>query len=506
MGRSKLKIQRLELKDFSKGYFANQDFDSVPDGGSSDCKHVIWKKSALRKLPGMDLINSSAAATTRGSGIFYFNVSGTTKRVAVFGSGFYEDVSGTWTARTGAITLTDGASNHVQFINHQQGANKYLIGVNGVNAPFKWTGAGNAAVLGGSPPANFSTIAKYHDTIFGASAELVYFSDTGDPETWNSTNWVLSFDKSVTCLIENGQTLAVLMEDHIGSINGYDYLDLAVEESEVKGVGCVGRLAATKAFYGPERTEVIATLSKNGLWIIDQAYGAQQIFGENWFDEFNAANLSKATLAYSEIDHLLYIALPYGSATENDYLIVVDMISGAVWPGPSIHANYIRAMASARDDNGNEFVYFVDTAGFAFKFNLDTTNYHTGTTTQAIDARWKSKKIDLNDVHSLREASMLADADGAWSVTMAVGFGLTSDDGEENEISLIDSGDLLGSSFVLGASTLGGSAYVFEVLSGVGGFGRFITVTVTNSDLSEPFNIKKIELQLKRRRMGSVDK
>lgn len=506
MGRAKLGLKRVELNNFSRGYFPNKEFDDIPDGGSSDCKHVIWFQSDLRKMFGMDRINSSAVSNINGCGVFYLDVNGATKRTAVFGSGFYEDVAGTWTDRTGTVTITDGANNLVQAINHQQGSNKYAIYVNGVNPPWKWTGSGNAAVLGGTPPANFTSIAKYHDTIFGSYGELNYFSDTGDPETWNSTRWVLRFDKDIKSQHDNGQKLAVLMDDHIGSISGYSYLDFQQEESEIATVGCVGRLAATKAYFGKNDTRVIATISRDGVYTIDEAFGYQRLFGDDYFSQFNQTSLSKAVCAYCRIDNLLYVAIPNDSATEMDYLVVVDMISGAIWPCPNIHSNYIRAMASMKDDDGNEFIYFVDKNGYAFKFNKETKNYHTGSASQAIDARWKSKTFDLKDVHSFREATMLADAVGNWNVTMAVAFGLTTLDGTSGSISLLGEGDLLGSTFILGASTLTSSDYIFEVLSDVGGFGRYMAITVSNNSVDESFNIRKIEIQMKRRRQGGSDK
>lgn len=504
MGRAKLSLTRFEIPKFDKGYFPNKDFEDVPEGGSADCKHVIWNRSGLRKMYGMDLVNASQAATSRGNGIFYFDVNGVTKRVAVFGNKFYEDVSGTWTDRTGAITITDGTANLVQFINHQQGSNKYLIAVNGVDAPFKWTGSGNAAVLSGSPPL-FESIAEYHQTVFGSILEKVYPADTADPETYDLTNEI-AFDRNVKRVINNGAKLAVLMSDHIGSVQGFDYLDFAKEENEINNVGCLGRLAATNAVFGKD-TDVIATLAKDGLWIIDQAFGAEKIFGDDYIQEFSQSSLSKASLAYSVADHLLYICAPYGASTENDYLIVVDMLTGAFWPCPSIHANSIRAVASARDLNGDEYIYFVDTNGYSFKFNRSTKNYHTGLSTQAIDSRFKSKKFDLKDIHSLREAYLLAAADGNWNVTMAIGFSLTSSDGDTGAINLLDdTGGLLGSTFILGASALAGSNYIFKLLQGVGGFGRYLSIVFSNSNIDESFNIKKAELQLRRRRMGANDK
>mgnify|MGYP001610016985 FL=1 len=505
MGRAKLGLVPFRLEKFDKGYFPNKFFGEIPDGGSSDLKHVIWYRSALRKIFGMDRINSAQAATTRGNGLFYFDVQGDSNRVAVFGNAFYEDVSGTWTDRTGAVTITDGADNLWQFINHQQGANRYLIGVNNVNAPIKWTGSGNAAVLGGSPPANFGSIAKYHDIIFGSSNESLYFSDDGDPETWNASKWIIPFEKTITRAIDNGERLAVFKKESTGSVSGFSYLDFQAEEVSIPNVGCSGRLAATNAFFGTSNTTVIATVAKDGIWLVDQAFGSTKIFGENYFEDLNQANMHKAICAYSSLDQLLYVAVPKDTA-ECDTLLVVDMISGAVWPCPSIHANSIRSMASMKDDSSNEFIYFVDTNGYAFKFNKSTRNYHTGTATQSIDARFRTKTYDLQDVHSLRVPKLLANSDGNWTVTMAVGFGLTNNDGNQGSINLQDSGDLLGSTFILGASILSGSDYIFSVLSNVNAFGRFIHITFTNNSLNEHFNIRKCELDLKRRRKGSDDK
>jgi hypothetical protein len=502
MGYSKLGISRFKLPRFDKGYFPNADFDEIPDGGSSDCKHVFWYRSALRPFFGMDLVNSVQVSETKGNGLHYLDVNGATKRTAIFGTKFYEDVSGTWTDRTGAITISN--DNLVQAINHQQGANKYAIYVNSTDAPWKWTGSGNAAVLGGSPPV-FSSIAKYHDIIFGSRNESVYFSDEGDPETWDTSKWVIPFDKDVVRVIEHGDKLVVLMDDHIGSIQGYGYLDFVAEENEIRTFGCAGRLAVTNAIF-KESTDVLAVLSRDGLYLVDKSFGFQKIFGHRYLVNFSQASLSKAALTFSRDDNLLYIVIPSSTSTENDYLILVDMLTGAFWPGPSIHANYIRSIAAMRDDNGVEYVYFIDNNGYSYKFNRDTINYHTGSAAQAIDARYKTKKYDLKDVHKFRRAVMLADADGDWNINMSIGFGLTTTDGTTGAINLLDSADLLTTSFTLGSSTLGGSSYIFKYLSGVAGFGRYFDITFENNVLDQDFHIHKVEILSKRRRMGGNDK
>lgn len=504
MGKQKQRLKRTELSPFNKGFFPNKDFEDIPNGGSADCNHVIWLYSGLRRFPGMTRINSSQVANARGSGIHYFDVAGISKRVATFGNKIYYDNSGTWTDVTGAITISDAAANLVQMVNHQQGSNKYLIGCNGVDAVFKWTGTGNADVLGGSPPI-FTSIVKYHDIIWGSIAELVYFSDISDPETWDLTKWTVTFDKTVVRLIQNGGKIAVLMGDHIGSIQGYSYLDVTVEENEITKFGCVGRLAACNATW-QRKNNVIAVLAKDGLYIVDETFNYNKIFGEEYIEDFNQSNLSKATVTFDSTRNWLYVAMPYGSATENDYLIIVDMDTGAFWPGSSIHTNNIRAMSSVRDDNGDEQIWFVDGNGYSFTFDLDATSYHSGSATEAISSYFVTKKFDFKDIHEVRDIELLADASGDYDMTVYLNVGLSADFGDAGSINLADEGDLLGTTFTLGASTLGGSQYILKGLEDISGFGRFMQFKLEQTVLDRVFNIRKLEILTKRRRMGTDDK
>jgi|TARA_Y100000310_G_scaffold145087_1_gene144448 hypothetical protein len=521
MGRKELGIKKLKLTRFDLGYFPNKDFDDVPDGGSPDCKHVLFRDSDLRPFPGMAQVNTTQASNTSGQGIHYINTNGITKRVAVFGDKFYEDVSGVWTDRTSSVSI--GAGDLVKFVDHQIGANEYVIGTpGGGNPPFKWTGSGDAEDLGGSP-SNFDTIEQYHGHFFGALKEVVSISDVEDPETWGSTN-VLNFDKDVKNLVNNGSKLAVMMEDHIGSVQGFDILDFVQENSEIRTFGCVGKLAATNCNWGESDLKVVATVSRDGLWVFDEAFNGNKVLGNNWFREFNKSNLSKSSLAYWEEEKLLFMSAPFGSSTEPDHLTIINTETGAYWPGPSIHSNYIRALASMKDSLGNEFIYYVDNNGYAFRFDMDTTSYHTGAATEAIDYKWRSKRFDLEDIHSLGELNMLAGALGNWGVIVGVHFGLSTGDGATGNISFFQDEDLLGKTFVLGASTLGSSEYVFSPLVGIGGFGRFLQVTITPQGSAEndvlgtsfilgesslgsvnSFKIKRIEIDLHRHRTGGSE-
>ena len=519
MGRKELGIKKLKITKFDLGYFPNKDFDDVPDGGSPSCKHVFHRRSALRPFPGMEQINTTVAGALTGQGLHYLDVRDGVRRLAVFGSKLYSFEGGDLTEITGTASITDG--NLVQFIDHQQGSNQYAIGASG-GTPFKVGATGSASALGGSPP-NFSTISKYHDTIFGSVNELVYFSDTGDPETWDTTNWVIPFEKNVICQMDHGQKNAILMNDHIGSIQGYDYLDFVAEEKEISNFGCVGKLAAKSCNWGSNDLKVIATVAKNGVWVFDEAFGTNKILGDDYFDEFNQSYLSKSSMAYWKDENLLFISLPYASSTEPNYLIIVNTKTGAFWPGPDIHGNYIKTLASMRDTDGNEFVYYQDNNGYTYRFNMDANYYHTGSATQEIDHEWRSKRFDLEDVHSLGDAVMLAEAVGDWGINLGINFGLEAN-ADTGSINFSNDNDVLTYSFVLGASVLRGSQYIFKTLLGVGGFGRWVQVILTKSGVPEntllsstfvlgsselgygrSYQVKRIELSLHRHREGGDD-
>ncbi|MBU2060837.1 MAG: hypothetical protein KKH44_03170, partial [Bacteroidetes bacterium] len=488
MGRTKLGLKRVEFKNFSKGYFPNLDLDDVPDGGSNNCSHVIWNRSKLRKMFGMDLHSTSQVSELHGLGLHYLDTNTLKYRLAVFGTKLYYDASGTWTNITGTITLTDGAL--CQFIDHQIGANEFVIGVNGTDAPFKWIGTGNASVLLGSPP-NFTSIAKFNGTYFGSVGQYVYFSDLEDPETWDLSKWVITMSKDVVRVIDNKGSLAVLKSDSIGSIEGYTYLDFSKTETTINSFGCVGKMAACNAKFGETETDVIAVLAYDGLHIVDASYNDNHVFGKDWMPEFSTTNLSKSVLTYDKTEKLLYCAIPYGTETENDYLVVVDMFSGAFWPMPKIHTNYIKAIASCKDDSLNEYVYFIDNAGFSFKFNRNIKNYHSGVETEAIPSFWNSHKYDFQDIIEIREAVALASSDSDSYFTFGLSFGANLSTTIYGSVYTEIDADFLDISFDLDFSTLSESTYFYNLIPETYGFGRYISFFLNNEEIDQGFEIFK---------------
>lgn len=136
----------------SKGLFDTlNNIDSDPQF-TPDTRNSRFFPNYVRKRNGSSLIGGLVEAATRFTGGFQYRNPSNALRdcVTMRSSKFYVNSSGTWTNRTGAITLSNAADNRCHFT----GFNGSVIGTDNVNTPFSWDGnvANNAAVLGGSPP------------------------------------------------------------------------------------------------------------------------------------------------------------------------------------------------------------------------------------------------------------------------------------------------------------------------------------------------------------------
>ena len=166
--------QAVEIFDFSPGLNDGGDPTSLQLGEASDLQNVVFTtSSAIQKREGFSRINStanpSATAATIG-GTMYRQSDGDRFLIRLVNDGGSDRIQamdygagtagpdGTWDNITGSVTFSVGNDNQGDFSQ----AFDTLVIEDGVNttAPFKWTGTGNAADLGGSPPN--ATMVEYH--------------------------------------------------------------------------------------------------------------------------------------------------------------------------------------------------------------------------------------------------------------------------------------------------------------------------------------------------------
>ena len=166
--------QAVESFSFSAGLNDGSDPTALQLGEASDLQNVVFTtSSAIQKRGGFSRINSTAdpgsSAVTIG-GTMYRQSDGDRWLIRLVNNGGTDVIQKmeygagttgpdeTWDDITGVVSFIVGSDNQGDFAQ----AFDTLVIEDGVSttAPFKWTGTGNAADLGGSPPN--ATMVEYH--------------------------------------------------------------------------------------------------------------------------------------------------------------------------------------------------------------------------------------------------------------------------------------------------------------------------------------------------------
>lgn len=182
----------IELFDFTGGRNSHDSEFLVPTNQAIDLQNINLLDNGWQKRLGNVAFNSSAmvSASTAivGMGYMQFN-SGTEFLSAVAGTKFFSSsgLGGTMSDVTGAITITADKNNIWTPLSY----NNLQIWFGGApDSPFKYSGSGNAAALGGSPPsAKRGFVANNRPFAISTSANpsRIQWPILGDPEDWTGT-------------------------------------------------------------------------------------------------------------------------------------------------------------------------------------------------------------------------------------------------------------------------------------------------------------------------------
>src|SRR3990167_7777710 len=183
----------LRLFDFSGGLNTFSPVTTLKMTEAIDLQNInLLPSGGFEKRRGNTAFNSSAmvGSTTAVSGLGYFRKSDATDfLVAIAGTAVFksDSLDGTMDTITGSVTVTSGANN----IWTHSTMNDLSIFVGGApNAPIKYSGSGNAAVLAGSPPSgNFGVQLNNYFFIGNTTANpsRIAWSILSNPENWTGT-------------------------------------------------------------------------------------------------------------------------------------------------------------------------------------------------------------------------------------------------------------------------------------------------------------------------------
>lgn len=246
--------QSFNIKDFSGGYCGNLSSFSLQTNQAQDLDNIVIKPGGLgfRSRWGNSLLGSPTSANTHSLGTF-LQSNGTLELVAVSGTTFKSSANfgGTFTDRTGALTITNGSFNFWDFVQF----NSELVAFGGPiaspDAPFKWTGSGNASALAGSPPSAYGAFSA-NNRMFAfrtaANPSTIYWSIIGSSADWtgsgsgSTTVGSVSDGNPITAAAVISANTALIFKEN--SIYGMNLTTAPFSTYNFSSVtGCVGKRA-----------------------------------------------------------------------------------------------------------------------------------------------------------------------------------------------------------------------------------------------------------------------
>ncbi len=321
----------IALNDFSGGLNTFDPEYISPLNQSPDLDNLTLLDKGFKKRNGDSAWNSSAMVSTstaiHGLGYLKYN-SGTEFLNAVAGTKFFTDsgLSGTMTDTTGAITITTGQDNIWTPVIY----NNLQIWFGGApDAPFKYSGTGNAAALGGSPPSAYTAFVA-NNRIFpistSANPSRIFWSVLSDPEDYagagsGNADVVKSDGEALQCGVVTGPDTAILFKNSSSHLMVLTRQPFPIYQLQ-KGSGVAGR----NAWCFANGTIYIVT---PGLRMKSTTDGVNfQTYPNDINDIWDSINPNRVSniqgIYYQALEWVMWV-VSTGSSTTNNYLIIWDI-------------------------------------------------------------------------------------------------------------------------------------------------------------------------------------
>jgi hypothetical protein len=382
-----------------------------------------------------------------------------------------DDSDGTWDDISAALTITPNSGNNPFTVTEM---NALKIFANGVDPTIKWSGTGNAAVLGGSPP-TAKMVLHINNHLCHArdstNTRRVQFSDLGDPEAYTSTHF---FDMSTqpTAIGAINNNLYVFERY---KISRFPIIVWPFSREEIaQGVGCVG----PRAIVNVDGAALMFMAPTGRVYVYDGS-ALNDISSGRIENEIKGMN--KARMQYVVMDHYskrrqIWISYSNGSSTTHDRVLIYDytkgLTSGAWCVFTGFKANVMVSVVEQRSSGeGDETMFTGDYSGFVRQ--QDTGLGDDETTDNLIDSLWVSGWNDFGDqtiVKNTRFVTLTANEKGiAHTVDFKVGFDGQSGFDVSRSI-ILSSGSAVFGTAIFGQDVFSGgnlSAF-FDEIAGVG--------------------------------------
>lgn len=246
------------IRSFKGGYCGNLPDDQLDISQAADLDNIVLKPSGLGWRTRLGNSKHNGSALNSGANIqginYLLQADGDNWLVAVAGNKLYQAASfGTsFSDITGSITITAGANNKWDLLTFNDSIIGFGGGSTSPDAPFIWTGAGNASALGGTPPSaygGFTTNNRVFAFRTNANPSTIYWTIIGSAADWTGSG---SGSAVIGSLSDNQKITAavVISTNYLLVFKENSTYQMVISSSPFPSytlfdtVGCVGKKAA----------------------------------------------------------------------------------------------------------------------------------------------------------------------------------------------------------------------------------------------------------------------
>lgn len=388
------------FSDFSGGMNADDSPTTLALNQALELDNlVLLPKSGFKKRNGNSEFNATAmdsGAAVHGLG-YYRQPDSDEWMLSICGNKLYksDSLDGTMDDISGSLTITSG-QNYIWNYAQMNSIAIFVGGNRTSDVPIKWTGTGNGAVLGGTPPVG-NVVIQASNRLFIANTETypsrINWSVLGDPEDWSGAGSgeqdVSANDgDEITALAHTGTDHLIIFKQGsihelpLGAGSPFPCYPLYRNVGAISGRGVVD-VNGILYFITPEpRMKAF-----DGTKIID----FPGTFDAIW-DGINKDRLSYLEGRYDRTRQLILWFVSDGSSTTNNLCIVWDL-ERKCWLRFTTGHN-MNCVALMQDRK----LYAGSYDGKIYELDSPTTVNDASESVIAINAYWRSGWLDLEDM------------------------------------------------------------------------------------------------------------
>ena len=467
---------------------------------------VIGERGSKRRRDGIDFGWDDTAAGSLsiiGMHDFWYGTSSKTQKyVSIASDGSirsYNVTSGAATVITGGTAWTTPSIASMETMN-----NLCIMAVNGSgNILKKWSGSGNAADLGGTPP-QASILRQHLGRLWcndKTNLDRLHYCTTGNPEEWNGAGDSGAIDigvgdgddKGITAIMPSFRgELFVAKGRKLYRISGQTPETFRVENIS-NSIGCVSHNSCflvdqTDLYFVSERGvhSLIATASFGDFDSAYVSYDIQKTFNEEW----KKSRLPYCHGVYLPTINSVAFAVTDSTISEltNQAIFLYNVIEKAWYRWPNISC---QSLMVARDSDKIRPYFGGTNSKIAQGFTGLTYDQSVAAATVNVEPVFATGLIfpDQNPykLYAFKKFCIIYKPQGTHNITVSCKI----DNYDVQSLSFTETGatGLLGSTFTLGTSTLGYNVVLAPYTQQIDGMGRGIKFTFNFYGNQEPLEV-----------------